>query len=118
MVHDRVDAREEQRVDRADSAGVRPERGDRYGGGSELLLDQDLRKHRLCADLPVEVEGVSETKRVRLLQWELTEEQVAVAIGRHRVTTAGHHVSGPVHLTPLDQEIGIHAGPRSGTAVE
>ena len=58
------------------------------------------------------------TKRVRLLQWELAEEQLAIAMGRRRVTTAGHRASDQVHLAPLDQQIGIDARPRSRIVVE
>ena len=64
-----------------------------HRGSGDLVEAEHVREDRLCADLPVEVEGVSETKLVRLLQWELTKDQFAIAIGRRSVTTAGHHAA-------------------------
>jgi hypothetical protein len=60
---------------------------------------------------------VSVTGSICLVQAELAEQKVALALNRRSVTEARHRGTSAVHVIAPDQQVRIEARPRRRTAV-
>src|SRR5262245_46044673 len=98
MVHHRVNAREQQRIDRRQRARVGAERRHADRAARRFFERQHVREDRLRADLPMTIESVYEAALGGLLHRELTEEQLAVAVEWLGVSARGHHTATPIHV--------------------
>ncbi len=112
VMHDRMDAGQEQCMHATDGARVRSERHDGDGVSSELIVRQNVGEERLRADLPVNIEDMLEAEAIASRHLELAEHQFAAGHRRFNVPQRCEDTTDDLHLVASDQEVGVGVGPQ------
>ncbi|OGT95453.1 MAG: hypothetical protein A2083_05870 [Gemmatimonadetes bacterium GWC2_71_9] len=118
VVHHRMNTGQEQRVDGSGGARVGAERGDGRRGGCELVIAEEIGEGGLGADLPVEIEGVTDAERVLFSKLKLAKQELAVAVVRGRVADPSHDAADGIGLLQRYEKVGVAAGPEARGLVD